>query len=248
MPQPLAPAERRAPARACRSCVHCSSSGTMVCRESPAGRRASPPTERSGTTARSRRRPARSAAALSGHARQREIADRDHVRAGVVRPRVAAAVAEGVELLDIADVERGLRRRPRRAGRSRRCGAPADRTGRTAGRRGCRSCAIGGDQDARLVASTATMAAVSPTSIGVRMRSAIVARSMRRSWIIPDRAGRVRPRSAGMPGPMRFDRGDHAAVAAEDAVGMADQHGVGHGGRRGSREWRARSSPRRGRD
>ena len=40
------------------------------------------------------------------HAREREIADRDHVRAGVVRPRVAAAVAEGVELLDIADFTR----------------------------------------------------------------------------------------------------------------------------------------------
>jgi hypothetical protein len=34
------------------------------------------------------------------------------VHAGVVRPRVAAAVAEGVKLLDIADIDRGLRRHP----------------------------------------------------------------------------------------------------------------------------------------
>src|SRR5262249_60187469 len=32
------------------------------------------------------------------HAREREIADRDDVCAGIARPRVAAAIAEGVEL------------------------------------------------------------------------------------------------------------------------------------------------------
>ena len=73
------------------------------------------------------------------------------MRAGVARPRVAAAVAEGVELLDIADVERGLRRHP---------GAQADLEGavrqrieraeRQAGA-GARFAGVGGDQDARLV-------------------------------------------------------------------------------------------------
>ena len=43
-----------------------------------------------------------------GQPRQREIADRDRVRAGVARPGVPAAVAEGVELLHVADRERGL--------------------------------------------------------------------------------------------------------------------------------------------
>ena len=44
------------------------------------------------------------------HAGEREIADRDHVRAGVVGARMAAAIAEGVELLHIADGEPGLGR------------------------------------------------------------------------------------------------------------------------------------------
>src|SRR5499426_483766 len=42
------------------------------------------------------------------HAREREIADRDDVGAGIARPRVAAAIAEGVELLDVADRKAGL--------------------------------------------------------------------------------------------------------------------------------------------
>src|SRR6516165_2780200 len=47
------------------------------------------------------------------HAREREIADRDHVGAGIARPRVAAAIAEGVQLLHIADRKAGLRLDPR---------------------------------------------------------------------------------------------------------------------------------------
>src|SRR5205085_7017427 len=46
---------------------------------------------------------------IVGRAGEREIADRDHVRGGVARVRMAAAVAEGIELLDVADGERGLR-------------------------------------------------------------------------------------------------------------------------------------------
>src|SRR5262249_8840021 len=42
------------------------------------------------------------------HAREREIADRDDVCAGIARPRVAAAIAEGVELLHVADRKAGL--------------------------------------------------------------------------------------------------------------------------------------------
>ena len=49
---------------------------------------------------------------IVGHAGEREIADRNHVRAGVVGARMAAAVAEGVELLDIADGQAGLRLDP----------------------------------------------------------------------------------------------------------------------------------------
>src|SRR5262249_31904434 len=36
------------------------------------------------------------------------IADRDDVGVGIARPRVAAAIAEGVELLDVADGKAGL--------------------------------------------------------------------------------------------------------------------------------------------
>ena len=73
------------------------------------------------------------------------------MRAGVAWPRVPAAVAERIELLHIADRERGLRLRPRRAGRSRRCGARADRTDRTAVRAAFRRAAIARDQNERLV-------------------------------------------------------------------------------------------------
>ena len=41
-------------------------------------------------------------------ARQREIADRHHMRAGVVGLRMAAAIAKGVELLDIAEPQARL--------------------------------------------------------------------------------------------------------------------------------------------
>src|SRR6266478_2204572 len=47
------------------------------------------------------------------HAREREIADGDHVGAGIARPRVAAAIAEGVQLLHIANRKAGLRLDPR---------------------------------------------------------------------------------------------------------------------------------------
>src|SRR6266851_4899535 len=50
------------------------------------------------------RRPRR----IVGRARQGEIADRDHMRVGVAGLGVPAAVAEGVELLDIAEPQAGL--------------------------------------------------------------------------------------------------------------------------------------------
>ena len=50
--------------------------------------------------------PALSAVAL-GYARQRQIADRDHVRF-IGGPGMAAAVAERVKLLDVADPQAGL--------------------------------------------------------------------------------------------------------------------------------------------
>src|SRR5262249_9679640 len=47
------------------------------------------------------------------HAGEREVADRDDVRPGIVRESVAAAVAECVKLLDIADRQASLRLHPR---------------------------------------------------------------------------------------------------------------------------------------
>ncbi len=83
------------------------------------------------------------------HAGEREIADRDDVRAGVARMRMAAAVAEGIELFDIADIERGLRRHPF---------AQADLEGAVregiecAGRQaGARLVAVAGDEHRRLL-------------------------------------------------------------------------------------------------
>ncbi len=43
-----------------------------------------------------------------GHPRQRQIADRHHVCVGVAGAGVAAAIAEGVELLDITQCQAGL--------------------------------------------------------------------------------------------------------------------------------------------
>ncbi len=46
------------------------------------------------------------------HARQRQIADRNDMRIGVAGTRMPAAIAEGIKLLDIDDIERRLRRNP----------------------------------------------------------------------------------------------------------------------------------------
>ena len=98
--------------------------------------------------------PAARATRIVGHAREREIADRDHVRAGIAGLGVTAAVAERVELLHIADAPGRSAPRRRRAARSRRCDGRADRTARTAVRlallvrRGRR---LAGDQDGRLL-------------------------------------------------------------------------------------------------
>src|SRR5690606_14587604 len=46
------------------------------------------------------------------NAGEREISDRYHMWIGIAGACVPAAIAEGVELLDIADLQRGLRRHP----------------------------------------------------------------------------------------------------------------------------------------
>ena len=112
-------------------------------------------------------RAARNGAALSEHAGEREIADRHHMRIGVAGARMASAIAECVELLDIGDVERGLRLPPRRAGPFRGCGARADRTDRMAGRRDCPSVSPSATSTCGSSSFTATIAVVSPISIGV---------------------------------------------------------------------------------
>src|SRR4029079_15372515 len=86
------------------------------------------------------------------HAGEGEIADRHDVRAGVVGARMAAAIAEGVELLHIADGEPGLGTHPR---------AQADLEGPMRGRvertewqsrAGAALAAVAGDENGRLLA------------------------------------------------------------------------------------------------
>ncbi len=86
------------------------------------------------------------------HAREREIADRDHVGAGVARPRVPAAVAEGVELLDIADRKAGLRLDP--GAQPDFEGAVCERVERPERqpRAGLALAAVAGDENGRLLA------------------------------------------------------------------------------------------------
>ena len=97
----------RAPARACRSAPPIPrSSGSDRSGRGYSGRCSRQSSQGKKRYQGSKPAPAaRRAASVVGHPREREIADRDHVRAGVARPRMPAAIAEGVELLDIADVE-----------------------------------------------------------------------------------------------------------------------------------------------
>ena len=187
----------------------------------------------------------RSAAALSGHAREREIADRDHVHAGVVRPRVAAAVAEGVELLDIADaIAVCAATQARRPISKVRCASGSNGpNGRPA--RGS-PFGIGGDQDARLARPPRRRW---PRSARFRSASEASAwdRSMRRSWIIPDRAGRDRLAATACRGRCASTAAIMRPSRPSMRSAMADEHDVRHRGRRGVRGSRARWSSRRGR-
>ena len=112
-----------------------------------------------------------------GRARQREIADRGDMCVGVAGLRVPAAIAEGVELLDIAEPQVRPALPPRRAARSRRCGARPRRTGRTASPASLSPSLPDAVRISGSLPSIATMAAVRPISIGVRGLSLIWRRS-----------------------------------------------------------------------
>jgi hypothetical protein len=140
-------------------------------------------------------------------ARECQIADRRPC-ARRRRAGMAAAVAERVELLDVADAQPGLLLDP---------GAQADLEGAMRQRveraerevRRAPPTFVARTRIAGSPASTPTIAAVSPISIGVREVSAIA---------IQDRAGTARWRKPPCR-PDRLDRQDHAAVAPEHAVG-----------------------------
>src|SRR4029079_10431013 len=85
-------------------------------------------------------------------------------------------------------------------------------------------------------ASTATMAAVSPTSIGVRCGASAMIGLMARLIRADHESFQIEPEGFAFERrharTERFDRGDHAAPSPKDAVGMVDQHDVGHCGSR----------------
>ena len=142
------------------------------------------------------------------------------MHAGVARPGVAAAVAEGVELLDIADVDRGLRRHP--VAQADLEGAVRQRIERAERQAGAGvALRIGRDQDARLLGLDGDDRRGQPH----------FDRCQRRVGHLPIISFQIEPEGfaleRGEAGAQRLDRGDHAAVAAEDAVGMTDQHDVG---------------------
>ena len=201
-----------------------------------------------------------------GHAGEREIADRDHVRAGVVRPRMAAAVAERVELLDIADGERGLRRHP--GAQADLEGAVRQRIERAERQAGAGAALrIGGDQDARLLRldrddrrgqsdldrrqmrfDHLSARAVIVTTDVIVCEAAIQSRHwqrrLRSQSIIPDRAGKVRPPAPAVRGPSPRPRSS-CGPCGRACDRRADQHRVGRGGRRRFRGSPARLTPRR---
>ena len=115
----------------------------------------------------------RARAVVVGGAGQREIADRGDMDVGVAGLRVPAAIAEGVELLDIAEPQARSALPPRRAGRSRRCGARPHRTGRTEGPASLSPSLPEAVRISGSLPSIATIAAVRPISIGVRSLSLI---------------------------------------------------------------------------
>ena len=97
------------------------------------------------------------------------------MRAGVAGARMAAAVAEGVELLDIADGEPGLRLDP--GAQADLEGAVRQRIERTERQAGA-GVALAPSPATRMAGSspsTATIAAVSPISIGVSAASVMAA-------------------------------------------------------------------------
>ena len=179
-----------------------------------------------------------------GHARQREIADRDHVRAGVARPRVAAAVAEGVELLDVADVDRGLRRHP--GAQADLEGAVRQRIERAERQAGARSRLL---RIGRRPGCAARRPPPRRSRRSARSRSASAVRA-RRPSADHDHSRSSRNGSPFERGAAGAERLDRARSCGRCGRGCGrrwrDQHDVGRGGRRRRRGSPARSSPRRG--
>ncbi len=160
-----------------------------------------------------------------------EVANRHRVRAGVARPRVAAAIAEGVELLHVADGERGLlggegaqpnvegamRQRIERARRQPHEVAAARRR----------------DQDLRRVfldRDDGGDEADLDLRAGFRGHGRKLARRAGASGEgEPERLGLV---DHGAAADLRY-RLHHAALAAEAAVGERHETAIGRGGGRG---------------
>ena len=143
---------------------------------------------------------------------------------------VPAAIAEGIELLDIAEPQSRLLFDP---------GAQADlegavrrphRTDRTAARRACRRSLADAVRISGSLPSIATMAAVRPISIGVRSFS-LIWRRLQRHQSRSMRNGR--PSTIMLPGSHFVERAQHAPLAPQRLVGEADDQPVRLGDRGG---------------
>ena len=156
------------------------------------------------------------------------------MRAGVAGLGMAAAVAERVELLDIAEPQAGLRLDP---------GAQADLEGAVARRieRAERQAgapvAAARDQDQRLIALDRDDRGGQADLDRRQQLSLIRRRSLTSFEIEPERAALDSMRARAD----LLDRAHHAAVAPERAVGEADERGSA------SRSARPRGSPARSR-
>ena len=167
------------------------------------------PRENTRTSARNRA-PAGSVPRLRAHARQGEIADGDDVGAFVARRRVPAAVAEGVELLDIAERKAGLLGHEVAQADFQR--AVEQRVEAARGRPARSSPCVRAARMRGVFASTATTAAARPISMGAsgcaRAIGASVDLQVERRAL--ERIGAAPDGSDGV---------HHAPVAAEDVVG-----------------------------
>ena len=186
---------------------------------------------------------------FAGAAGQSEIADRENMRGGVARLGVPAAVAESVELLDIAEVEPGLPLHP---------GAQADLEG-AVGARGERAegkrvpfarphFAGAHHENMRLLLAHADDRGIEPKlDLGAADCLFCGAKGLSHG------SGRIRgqssantcPSSAIAPRPMPLDGGDHAPLTGKHLIAKSHQPAVGIGGGRGSAQRSRQAESRR---